>query len=878
MITDEQHAWLQKTLKINVKHQDVAPNGEDFLRRERGKAYEGEEKEVGFRAHLKKATTPLEQALQDRAAKGTSTVTRMYGAPEIAAKTVKVTEDGKITTEADGTVEGKRIYSVDANSGDMVLGDGNEFRLVEVATGIIETRITDYDTAVKFAANSGGKYRIENPHHSSMVRGGAVRGAGIIDVKRGEITEISNSSGHYKPRFEHLLQVVEALIANGALLSHDVVDAEGRDVKAEMPKAYELYSRLQPKIAELTAERARIVDKLSKELLTDTVSEKESQTLDTEIARMERGFDLVSKGIAALRKMGIGESNRLKDAKVNLNYASADLNGLEFRMSAETDTMPLADFVGGQGSRKPKKLTPEPLNTLTDHEPDPLRDDETAEMDLPSTPEDNPAESETSVRQEDSPNISDDDAVEGDTNPLRGDGGTNTVKGYLPDPPDYPLQEDGGGSPVQRYLPDPPDSPLRGEADGNPVQGYLPDPPDNPLRGDADGNPVQGYLPDPPNDPLREDGSGNPVQGYLPDPPDSPLRGDADGNPVQGYLPDPPDNPLRGEADGNPVQGYLPDPPDNPLRGEADGNPVQGYLPDPQDNPLRGDADGNPVQGYLPDPPNDPLREDGSGNPVQGYLPDPPDSPLRGDTDGNPVQGYLPDPPDDPLRGDGGTNTENGYLRDDFEESGGFDSSKPSPEPLGYTFKDGVKTFSDGHQEVEVKTEKEPEPETVAVERPVKKRSAMDALETQEKNRVKASRQAGAKNKMLDELNALAEKGDETGLHAMGDRNPRPMDTPDQGDDLVDDVKGTVNDEGEEVEASLLKSRDEEEKFLEERRKERLEDVRKSGANIRKGLRPEDREGTKDGIIAEGQAPEVDRKEWEREIDKINKGLDDLES
>jgi hypothetical protein len=60
-------------------------------------------------------------------------------------------------------------------------------------------------------------------HHSSFVSGGAVRCAGMISIENGQVTALSNNSGHYKPRKDHVrnfvifLQQVGAL-ANGCVL------------------------------------------------------------------------------------------------------------------------------------------------------------------------------------------------------------------------------------------------------------------------------------------------------------------------------------------------------------------------------------------------------------------------------------------------------------------------------------------------------------------------------------------------------------------------------------------------------------------------------------------------------------------------------------
>ena len=66
---------------------------------------------------------------------------------------------------------------------------------------------------VKAAVDLGEQ--VKAIHHSTAVAGGPVAGAGQLKVTNGQITEIDDSSGHYKPQAEHLLQTIEWLRAKG---------------------------------------------------------------------------------------------------------------------------------------------------------------------------------------------------------------------------------------------------------------------------------------------------------------------------------------------------------------------------------------------------------------------------------------------------------------------------------------------------------------------------------------------------------------------------------------------------------------------------------------------------------------------------------------
>ena len=54
-------------------------------------------------------------------------------------------------------------------------------------------------------------------HHSSFVSGRRVRCAGMIAIENGRVVALSNNSGHYKPRKEHVRNFVEFLSAIGCI-------------------------------------------------------------------------------------------------------------------------------------------------------------------------------------------------------------------------------------------------------------------------------------------------------------------------------------------------------------------------------------------------------------------------------------------------------------------------------------------------------------------------------------------------------------------------------------------------------------------------------------------------------------------------------------
>lgn len=61
-------------------------------------------------------------------------------------------------------------------------------------------------------------------HHSSLLAGGLVSGAGELKVTDGRIVLLSNKSGHYRPDSFHLLQVLHALFVQGVPLNFQIAE------------------------------------------------------------------------------------------------------------------------------------------------------------------------------------------------------------------------------------------------------------------------------------------------------------------------------------------------------------------------------------------------------------------------------------------------------------------------------------------------------------------------------------------------------------------------------------------------------------------------------------------------------------------------------
>lgn len=74
--------------------------------------------------------------------------------------------------------------------------------------------VLDHNDVFYFGVKSLGTF-----HHSSMLAGAPVSGAGTMKVRNRQIEEVNDHSGHYKPGRKEMVKVARAMQRNGALLS-----------------------------------------------------------------------------------------------------------------------------------------------------------------------------------------------------------------------------------------------------------------------------------------------------------------------------------------------------------------------------------------------------------------------------------------------------------------------------------------------------------------------------------------------------------------------------------------------------------------------------------------------------------------------------------
>jgi hypothetical protein len=179
-----------------------------------------------------------------------------------------VDDQGKLRDHAGQLVSGELDY--------VIAPDGKMYRKPE---GIVNTGKKVLDPKTGEMIDQVGKH-----HHSSVLGGGEVVGAGDAKVEQGLLRVITNVSGHYKPGAVQMIQTVEQLFKQGALLDKEWVDAKGRSLTGAALKLY---------TATLTAQRRLM------ELLVDYPN-----------ANVKYKLERIKHAKQMLSKLGCGPSNR----------------------------------------------------------------------------------------------------------------------------------------------------------------------------------------------------------------------------------------------------------------------------------------------------------------------------------------------------------------------------------------------------------------------------------------------------------------------------------------------------------------------------------------------------------------------------------------
>ena len=306
-------------------------------------------------------------------------VTRKYSEEERKQKTLDVDAEGNVRN-ADGTLANVNAeYVVDPKTGKMIKLD---MKVEEVSqdprTGeTVRTPAKGIGQALK-----DGK-KLEATHHTSPLGGyetdqdgktvrKGVAGAGGVEIQDGKVKKITNASGHYKPKLVQLLQTLEHLAKQGAILDKTIVDSEGKRLQDRNPKAFALYGAVKKageNAKQLAAEAKKIIAQMD-QADSDEQLQSLGQQLDEINKKMSEIKAKTDSGSALLRKIGAGPANKIDPgAKVEFVDGKDDLTGIQFHVDAKRTTTSAAEFMETGGGNKEqaenKEVSLEELTTKT---------------------------------------------------------------------------------------------------------------------------------------------------------------------------------------------------------------------------------------------------------------------------------------------------------------------------------------------------------------------------------------------------------------------------------------------------------------------------------------------------------------------------------
>ena len=353
--------WLVQVLGVDPVNAEVDTSGDGRVGKARGAAYEGEETGATEFAGPR-GKRSLQQHLDERA-KGYR-VTRTFTDEERAEKRVTANETGQfVDRTGQALTKSGEMYTIDAESGEMHIADQvASVQNLDANGNPVGPRSPAECTRQELLAMAGsnGAKRLEVTHHSTLNAAKDVAAAGEISIDNGKVTKISNKSGHYKPKFEHLLQVVEDLLKNGSLLDQDLVDQNNTSV-APNSKAAKFYARLQPLLKKLPADqvklqkfldlvktRARNLDGSNEEGLTDQEI-KEAEAVQKRVDTVVAARKILAKMGVGPRNLSVGPLSQKNSAEVEFLSAPKTGTGFDF-VTAKPAKLTTREFLMGEDS------------------------------------------------------------------------------------------------------------------------------------------------------------------------------------------------------------------------------------------------------------------------------------------------------------------------------------------------------------------------------------------------------------------------------------------------------------------------------------------------------------------------------------------------
>jgi hypothetical protein len=136
----------------------------------------------------------------------TTLVTTIYDDRETLEERVSESDAiGRVLDATGQPVDGKWGWVIDQQTGALLLFDPSA--AVAIAADETETRINPKDAWGWIRQG----YTIRTVHHTTPIAGMPVTGAGMITLRHGVITELTDESGHYRPTADQQYAAVQAL-------------------------------------------------------------------------------------------------------------------------------------------------------------------------------------------------------------------------------------------------------------------------------------------------------------------------------------------------------------------------------------------------------------------------------------------------------------------------------------------------------------------------------------------------------------------------------------------------------------------------------------------------------------------------------------------
>ena len=339
-----------------------------------GREYQDEDKKYGWRAGKKPERGNLSEQEYEKKLKeweekekSDTTVTRYHSEDERQQSELIVDDQGTVRDRSGQAVEGAHGYVMDPEGKKLHKFKENERQTV---------------TAQRNTGQEPEEFQQEQrTHHSSVRAGKDVAGAGGLVFKAGKIVSISNASGHYKPGTAQLIQTVEELLKQGALLDKTYLMLNPATGKGEplTGKPRELYEKslvIQDQLEKQAAEARVLQDHINHqqqrvEGLADPQGKplngkeetfrREVEELDELVAqkldldkKLKTALTSVTEARNLLEKLGAGPANKFAAATVQNLDINEKMTGADVHNAkGAAPTSSVEEFVTtGGGNRQ----------------------------------------------------------------------------------------------------------------------------------------------------------------------------------------------------------------------------------------------------------------------------------------------------------------------------------------------------------------------------------------------------------------------------------------------------------------------------------------------------------------------------------------------